>query len=162
VVHAADAAGSNQAARPSDQAPHAGSRGPGICAGAACAQRRELPLPAPAAEASARLARRAFIARIAGRKSGTSGTKAEIGQNRTQTLMNTGFEQSSRTGTGKLEGVKVETVLGLLNAFEKWIRLQGFAQNSPKDHRQKVSRFFTFAADRGLVGERGRVELSAI
>jgi len=76
--------------------------------------------------------------------------------------MNTSVAQSGRTGTGKLGTVKVETVPQLLKAFESWIRLQGFAQNSPQDHRQKVSRFFTFAADRGLVGERGRVELSAI
>jgi integrase/recombinase XerD len=76
--------------------------------------------------------------------------------------MNTGSEQSSRTGTGKLEAVKVETVAQLLTAFESWIRLQGFSQRSPQDHRQKVSRFFTFAADRGLVDDRGRVDLTAI
>jgi integrase/recombinase XerD len=76
--------------------------------------------------------------------------------------MNTGFEQSGRTGTGKLDGVKVETVPQLLKSFEGWIRLQGFSQRSPQDHRQKVSRFFTFAADRGLVDVRGRIELTAI
>jgi integrase/recombinase XerD len=95
-------------------------------------------------------------------QSGTSGTKAEIGQKRRQTLMNTGFEQSSRTGTGKHGGVKVESVPQLLRAFEGWIRLQGFSKNSPKDHRQKVMRFFTFAADRGLVDQRGRIELTTI
>ena len=110
----------------------------------------------------ARRAGRAFDARSAGRKSGTSGTKVEIGQNRPQSLMNTGFAQSGGTGTGKLDGVKVETVTQLLKAFEAWIRLQGFSQRSPQDHRQKVSRFFTFVADRGLVDDRGRIELNAI
>jgi len=76
--------------------------------------------------------------------------------------MNRGSAQSGGTGTGKLEAVKVETVAQLLKAFESWIRLQGFSQRSPQDHRQKVSRFFTFAADRGLVDDRGRIELSAI
>jgi integrase/recombinase XerD len=50
----------------------------------------------------------------------------------------------------------------LLKAFESWTRLQGFSKHSPNDHRQKVSRFFAFAADRGLVDDRGRVDLSAI
>jgi integrase/recombinase XerD len=86
----------------------------------------------------------------------------EIGQNRPQSPMNTGFEQSGGTGTGKHGGVKVESVAQLLRAFEGWIRLQGFSKNSPRDHRQKVSRFFQYAADRGLVDERGRVELSTI
>lgn len=76
--------------------------------------------------------------------------------------MNTGFAQSGGTGTGKLEGVKVEGVPDLLEAFEAWIRLQGFSQNSPRDHRQKVGRFFAFAERRGLVDQSGQVDLREI
>jgi integrase/recombinase XerD len=58
--------------------------------------------------------------------------------------------------------VKVEAVSDLLEAFEGWIRLQGFAKNSPKDHRQKVGRFFAFAQRRGLVDQRGHLDLREI
>ena len=58
--------------------------------------------------------------------------------------------------------MKVETDIRLLAAYGKWIELQGFAADSPKDHRQKLSRFFQFLAVQGLVDEAGQLELSAI
>ena len=72
--------------------------------------------------------------------------------------MNTDFEQSSRTGTGKHDGVKVETVQELLDDYGKWIELQGFSANSPKDHCEKMTRFFAFVTICGHVDERGGVD----
>jgi integrase/recombinase XerD len=76
--------------------------------------------------------------------------------------MNTSFAQSGGTGTGKHDGVKVETDIQLLAAYGKWIVLQGFTADSPKDHRQKLARFFQFLAMQGFVDEAGHVEWNAI
>ena len=59
-------------------------------------------------------------------------------------------------------GEKLETIPALLADYEKWIRLQGFTQDSPKDHRQKLSPFFAFARVRGAVDAALRLDLVMI
>lgn len=54
---------------------------------------------------------------------------------------------------------EMETIPDLLNHYRQWIALQGFAPNSPKDHCDKLARFFTYAAERGAVDEERRINL---
>ena len=55
---------------------------------------------------------------------------------------------------------EIETIPDLLRHYRKWIILQGFAPNSPKDHCDKLNRFFAYAAERGAVDEERRLDLS--
>ena len=69
--------------------------------------------------------------------------------------MNTGFAQSGRTGTGKLDGVKVETLPELMAAYGQWLKVAGRSADSVKDHKHKLSWFWTFLAEQELMdGER--------
>jgi integrase/recombinase XerD len=56
---------------------------------------------------------------------------------------------------------KNESITDLIAAYEKWIALQGFSEDSATDHRQKLNRFWSFLDDRGLI-EAGRPDLGGI
>ena len=55
---------------------------------------------------------------------------------------------------------EIETIPALLVDYKKWIELQGFTEDSPKDHSEKLNRFFAFARDRGAVDEAERIDLA--
>jgi len=48
-------------------------------------------------------------------------------------------------------GKKSETTPELIAAYEKWIGLQGWSEDSATDHRQKLNRFWSFLDGRGLI-----------
>lgn len=57
---------------------------------------------------------------------------------------------------------EMEHIPELLADYEKWIRLQGFSEGSPKDHRDKLIRFFAFARSRGAVDGAQRIDFEEI
>ncbi len=59
-------------------------------------------------------------------------------------------------------GKEIECIPDLLADYAKWIRLQGFAEGSAKDHRDKLARFFAFARDRGAVDAARRIDFDQI
>jgi integrase/recombinase XerD len=87
----------------------------------------------------------------------------ETGQNRPQTLMNTGFGKSGGTGTGKHDGEKVApTWAELMTAWQQWLALQNYAAGAQKDFPQKVQLLRLFLAQRGLIDGAERADLGAI
>lgn len=77
--------------------------------------------------------------------------------------MNTGFEQSGRTGTGKLEHVKVAPAWGeFMTALRQWLAVGGYAQGAQKDFPQKLQLLRLFLTQRGIIDGAERVELGAI
>jgi len=58
-------------------------------------------------------------------------------------------------------GKKLESIPELIAAYEKWIELQGFSEDSATDHRQKLNRFWSFLDGRGLI-EADRPDLENI
>jgi integrase/recombinase XerD len=101
-------------------------------------------------------------------KTGTTGTKPEIGLNRPQTLMNTSIEQTSRTGTGKLEEKKdIPAWADLMTAWRQWLAVGGYSANAQKDFPEKVKLLRRFLEGRtGPDGkpiiDGGRIDLAAI
>lgn len=72
--------------------------------------------------------------------------------------MNTSVQQSGRTGTGKLETVKVEE---LVAGLHQWRVAQGCSERTLTASRQRLNTFWRFLETRGLL-ENGRVDLEAI
>lgn len=60
------------------------------------------------------------------------------------------------------EGHQLIPIPALLADYAKWIRLQGFSKDSPKDHRDKLSRFFAFARSNGAVDAAQRIDFDLI
>lgn len=54
---------------------------------------------------------------------------------------------------------EIETIPELIRHYKKWIILQGFTADSPKDHCDKLNRFFAFATEQGAVDEERRLDL---
>lgn len=77
--------------------------------------------------------------------------------------MNTSFEQSSRSGTGKHDSEKVAPTWDeLMEAWKQWLAVQNYAAGAQKDFPQKVQLLRLFLAQRGLIDDAGRADLAAI
>ena len=77
--------------------------------------------------------------------------------------MNTGFTQTSRTGTGTLAEIKVgETWDELMTAWRQWLAAGNYAKDAQKDFPQKVRLLRIFLHGRGLIDAENRVDLAAI
>lgn len=77
--------------------------------------------------------------------------------------MDTSFEQSGRTGTGKLGDVKVAPTWDeLMTALRQWLAVGGYAAGAQKDFPQKLRLLRRFLIQRGLIDGAERVELAAI
>jgi integrase/recombinase XerD len=74
--------------------------------------------------------------------------------------MNTSFEQSGRTGTGKHGGVKVG-VEELVAGLQQWHRAQGYSERTLGADWQRLNPFWRFLESREMI-DGGRVELEAI